>query len=54
MNKKKKSIEEIDYAITIRKRKKFIKNTKKLTFFVFFLDIFLIVLYDRIVKKRMV
>lgn len=27
---------------------------KKITFFVFFLDIFLIVLYDRIVKKRMI
>lgn len=53
MNKKKKFIEGIDYAITIRKRKKF-TNTKKITFFVFFLDIFLIVLYDRIVKKRMI
>ena len=34
MNKKKKFIEGIDYAITIRKRKKF-TNTKKITFFVF-------------------
>ena len=29
MSKKKDFIEGIDYAITIRKRKKFIKNSKK-------------------------